>query len=76
MTNQETQLIINQLHSIEKLGDNTFEAVYSDEPQKEFVGSWDDYILSEAELLKYKESKKAKKRFVSKQQQLFGSSID
>ncbi len=76
MTNQETQLMINQLHSIEKLGDNTFEAVYSDEPQKEFVSSWNDYVLSETELLKYKESKKTKKRFVSKQQQLFDNSLD
>jgi len=39
MSSQETQLIINQLHSIENLGDNKFEAVYSDEPQKKFVGS-------------------------------------
>jgi DNA modification methylase len=76
-TNQETQLIINQLHSIEKLGDNTFEVVYSDEPQKEFVGSWDDYVFSETELLKYKETKKAKKRSLgSKQQKLFDNSLD
>ena len=76
MTNQETQLIINQLHSIEKLGENTFEVVYSDEPQKEFVGSWDDYVFSETELLKYKESKKAKKRSIgSKQHQLFDNSL-
>jgi hypothetical protein len=75
-SSQETQLLINQLHSIEKLGDNTFEVVYSDEPQKEFVGSWDDYVFSETELLKYKETKKAKKRFVSKQRQLFDNSLD
>ena len=75
-SSQETQLLINQLHSIEKLRDNTFEVVYSDEPQKEFVGSWDDYVFSETELLKYKETKKAKKRFVSKQQQLFDNSLD
>lgn len=73
---QETQLLINQLHSIEKLRDNTFEVVYSDEPQKEFVGSWDDYVFSETELLKYKETEKAKKRFVSKQRQLFDNSLD
>jgi DNA modification methylase len=75
-SSQETQLLINQLHSIEKLRDNTFEVVYSDEPQKEFVGSWDDYVLSETELLKYKETKKEKKRFVSKQRQLFDNSPD
>jgi hypothetical protein len=75
-SDQETQMIINQLPSIEKLGDNTFEAVYSDEPQKEFVGSWNDHVLSETELLKYKESKKAKKRLISKQRQLFDNSLD
>lgn len=28
MTNQETQLTINQLHSIERAGDNTFEVIF------------------------------------------------
>ncbi len=76
MTSQETQLLINQLLSIEQPENNTFEAVYSDEPQKDFVGSWNDYVLSETELLKYKESNKAKKGFASKQQQLFDNSLD
>jgi DNA modification methylase len=76
MTSQETQLIINQLLSIEKLDENTFEAIYSDEPQKDFVGSWNDYVLSETELLRYKESKKGNNRLVSKQQQLFDNTLD
>ena len=76
MTSQETQLIINQLNSIEKIDENTFEAVYSNEPQEEFIGSWNNYILSETELVKYKESNKAKKRVKSKQQQLFDKSRD
>ncbi len=41
MTRQETDLIINQLLSVEMRDDNTFETVNSDEPQNEFVGSWD-----------------------------------
>jgi len=40
MTNQETQLLINQLLSIEQSENNTFEAVYSDEPQTEFAGDF------------------------------------
>ncbi len=76
MTNQETQLLINQLLSIEQPENNTFEAVYSDEPQTEFAGDWNNYVLSETEILEYKKARKTKKGFGSKQRQLFGSSMD
>ena len=76
MTNQETQLLINQLLSIEQPENNTFEAVYSDEPQTEFTRDWNNYVLSETEILKYKKARKIKKGFGSKQRQLFGKSMD
>ncbi len=76
MTNQETQLLLNQLLSIEQSENNTFEAVYSDEPQTEFAGDWNNYVLSETEILNYKKARKTKKGFGSKQRQLFGSSMD
>jgi DNA modification methylase len=76
MTSQETDLIINKLLSVEKLEGNSFEILYSDEPQAEFTGDWDDSVLSETEILKYKEARKAKKGAGSKQRQLFGNSMD
>lgn len=76
MTSQETQLLINQLLSIEQPENNTFEAVYSDEPQTEFTRDWNNYVLSETEILKYKKARKTKKGFGSKQRQLFGNSMD
>lgn len=76
MTSQETQLLINQLLSIEQPENNTFEAVYSDEPQTEFTRDWNNYVLSETEILKYKKARKIKKGFGSKQRQLFGNSMD
>jgi len=76
MTSQETQLLINQLLSIKQPENNTFEAVYSDEPQTEFIRDWNNYVLSETEILKYKKARKTKKGFGSKQRQLFGNSMD
>jgi len=46
MTRQETDLIINELLDVHQTGTDSFEVSYSDTPQKEYVGSWDDYILS------------------------------
>jgi modification methylase len=36
VTNQETDLLLNQLISVEKTGDTAFEVMYSDRPQEEF----------------------------------------
>ncbi len=75
---KEEIITVSKLEKIIDLSElNTFEAVYSDEPQKEFIGSWNDYVLSKTELLKYKEAKNAKKGSLgSKQQQLFDNSLD
>lgn len=37
ITSQEKDLLINSLSSIEKAGENKFEVLYSDSPQKEFI---------------------------------------
>jgi len=76
MTNQETDLIINKLQSVKDLDDNSFEIVYADEPQEEFVGILNDYALSKRELSEHKKARKTKKMVRSKQQQLFGDSLD
>jgi hypothetical protein len=70
MTNQETQLLINQLHSIENIGENEFEAFYSDEPQDAFVGNWEDYVLTKNELADIK-SKSRPNKSSDKQRKLF-----
>ena len=46
MTGQETSLLINELKSVRQNSDNTFEVIYADEPQSEFVGSWDGYVMT------------------------------
>lgn len=72
MTRQETDLIINELKSVNQTEDNTFEAVYSVRPQKDYVGHWEGYVMSEpdkAEIKKPVSRKKGKKD--REQQQLF-----
>jgi len=44
ITGQETNLLINELKSVKQNNDNTFEVIYSDEPQNQFVGSWEGYV--------------------------------
>lgn len=46
MTKQETDLIINEMLSVEQIDKSSFEATYSDKPQKEYAGDWDEYVLS------------------------------
>jgi len=74
MTKQETDLIINQLLSTSQIDSDSIEVAYSDKPQKDYVGSWDEYVLSVSD------DKDIKKRIIPKkrkknheQQQLFMS---
>ena len=60
MTKQETDLIINELLSVDQIDKESFQVTYSDKPQQEYVGSRDEYVLSDAEL------EDLKKRFVPK----------
>jgi hypothetical protein len=72
MTKQETDLIINELLSVDQIDMDSFEVTYSDKPQKEYVGSWDEYVLSDSDIKDLKKriaSKKRKKNH--EQQQLF-----
>ena len=72
MTRQETDLIINELLSVDQIDSDTFEVTYSDEPQKEYVGSWDEYVLSDSEKNNMKKAATPKKMKINhKQQQLF-----
>ena len=72
MTRQETDLTINELLDVHQMGSDSFEVSYSDNPQKEYVGSWDDYVLSDSDNRNMKKciaSRKQKKNH--EQQQLF-----
>ncbi|UCD78732.1 MAG: site-specific DNA-methyltransferase [Desulfobacterales bacterium] len=40
MTRQEVELFFNPLESIDRLNDNTLEAMYADLPDREFNGDW------------------------------------
>jgi DNA modification methylase len=72
MTNQETDLLINELLSVKGIGENRYEATYSDKPQAEFIGSWNDYILTKDEIADMKIKSKSKDANNGKQQKLFG----
>ncbi len=72
MTRQETDLTINELLDIHQMGTDSFEVSYSDNPQKEYVGSWDEYVLSDTEKNEKKKRTVPKKRMKNhEQQQLF-----
>jgi modification methylase len=46
MTNQEKDLLINKVSSVEQVEKNMFEVHYSMKPQKEFHDNWDDFFIS------------------------------
>jgi modification methylase len=72
ITNQETNLIINQLTAVKPIESNSFEVHYSDAPQTEYVRSWDAYVLSAHESREIKSRADSKKhRQEHRQQQLF-----
>ena len=72
ITKQETDLIINKLLSINQIDSDSIEVTYSDEPQEEYVGSWDEYVLSDSEKKDMKKTTAPKKRKKNhEQQQLF-----
>jgi len=72
MTKQETDLIINELLAVHPIDSDSFEASYSEDPQEEYVGSWDDNVLSDSEKKDMKKRTAPKKRKKNhEQQQLF-----
>jgi len=71
MTNQETELLINELLTAQEAGQNRFEAAYSAKPQSEFVGSWNDYVLTADKKAAIKAKSKVKGKNGAKQQILF-----
>ena len=56
MTNQETNLLINELKSVSRKEEDTFEATYSDKLQEDFVGYWNGYVMSDSEKKELKKS--------------------
>ena len=72
-TSQETDLLLNELQSVEQIEEDTFEVQYSDKPQKDFVGYFDNYVMSDSEKKQLKKSVSRKKNSRVKQQQLFDS---
>jgi hypothetical protein len=71
MTSQETDLLINELLSVKKSDENRFEAAYSDEPQAEFIGVWDNYVLTKDETAPLRKKSKPNEKNRNKQQKLF-----
>ena len=45
VTNQEKELLLNQLTSTAQVSDDVFEVSYSDKPQEEFCGDWQEFII-------------------------------
>ncbi len=48
MTRQETDLVINEVNSVNRIGEDVFEAVYSNGPQPDYVRSWDGYVHADS----------------------------
>jgi hypothetical protein len=72
VTKQETDLLINGLKEVEATGRDTFEVVYSDQPQKEYVGLGSAYTLSGSEEHDHKPRARKKRIGDNGQQKLFG----
>ena len=70
MTNQEKDLLINALLSVSQTDSEAFEAVYADEPQKEYIGALEEAVLPAAEKNKNKKRTARKKQTASHVQQL------
>ncbi len=45
VTNQEKELLLNQLVSASQISDGVFEVSYSEKPQEEFCGDWHNFII-------------------------------
>ncbi len=70
-TNQETALLINELQSVNKTEEDRFEVIYSNNPQKDFIRDWDNFVMSDSEKKELKKPVSQKRNKKAKQQQLF-----
>jgi DNA modification methylase len=61
ITNQEKEMLLNQLESVSQSEKDGFKVTYSDTPQKDFCGNWEEYILSDGDLKKMKKPRAIKK---------------
>ncbi len=57
VTKQETDLLLNPVESVRIISAESFEVAYSDQPQPEYCGSWENYLVPQK-----MESAKSKKR--------------
>jgi modification methylase len=72
ITSQEKEMLLNQLESVSQTEKDDLKVTYSDTPQKDFIGDWKEYFLSNDDLKKVKKPMGRKKRkVIPKQQQLF-----
>ena len=69
VTRQETDLMINELLSVEQTAKDTFEVDYSDKPQIDYVGFLDGYVQSDSDKKKQKQETVRKKRKKKHEQQ-------
>jgi hypothetical protein len=65
MTRQETDLIVNEVTSVKRTEEDNFVVTYSNEPQENFIKSWDGYFLSMPQI-------KGSKRIIPKCQMKIG----
>jgi hypothetical protein len=71
MTTQETALLLNALQSVEQIEKYRFEVLYSNTPQKNFDGDWDNLMMMDSKEKKLKEAASRKRNKKLKQKQLF-----
>jgi len=71
ITNQETQLLFNQLISAKAEADNVFTVDYANKPQEEFIGTWDDFVSPKEDGKGVKTRAKKRKSKTPRQQALF-----
>jgi hypothetical protein len=71
MTRQETELLLNELLSVDKMAGNRFEATSADDPQTEFVGSWNHQVLTVDEIASARAKSKSRGKLADKQRKLF-----
>lgn len=75
MTKQETELLINELNEVKQLSKDSFEVIYADQPQTDFIEYGVDDILLKSEQKIFQKTRTRKKAIPNKQQQLFGKEL-
>jgi modification methylase len=72
VTRQEMDLLLNPVQSVRIIDSKNFEVSYAGEPQSEFCGDWDHYLLPEKAAAKPKNTKAQKVKKQPSQRKLLG----